>query len=82
MLAADEVVAINGVSITLNKGSGPHWRVIARINEYTDQTGVKAEDRSGGTRLYSIEYGSDADVSVVSDTAAAGNVPPVLARHC
>ncbi|WP_436715452.1 flagellin [Roseiconus lacunae] len=71
-LAADEVLSVNGVSITLNSGLS-RAGVVARINEFTDQTGVVAEDINGGTRLRSIEYGSDAEVTVVSDTAAAAS---------
>ncbi|WP_182868221.1 flagellin [Rhodopirellula sp. JC639] len=69
-LAADEVLSVNGVSITLNSGLS-RAGVVARINEFTDQTGVVAEDISGGTRLRSIEFGSDAEIEVVSDTAAS-----------
>ena len=69
-LAADEVLSVNGVSITLNSGLS-RAGVVARINEFTDQTGVVAEDFNGGTRLRSIEFGADAEISVVSDTAAA-----------
>ncbi len=73
-LAADEVLSINGVSIQLNEGLSQAG-VIARINEFTNQTGVVAEDdpnSAGSTRLRSIEFGADAELSVVSDTAAAG----------
>ena len=73
-LAAAETLSVNGVSITLNAGLDQSG-VIARINEYTNQTGVVAEDdpnNAGQTRLRSIEFGSDAEISVVSDTAAAG----------
>ena len=72
-LAADEVLTINGVSITLNAGSS-QANVIARINEFTSQTGVTAEDdpaSAGNTRLRSAEFGNDASITVVSDTAAA-----------
>ncbi|MEM6473363.1 MAG: flagellin, partial [Planctomycetota bacterium] len=69
-LAADEILNVNGVSITLNSGLDQAG-VIARINEFSDETGVVAEDRSGGTRLRSVEFGSDAEIVVVSDTAAA-----------
>ncbi len=72
-LAADEVLSINGVSIQLNAGLNQAG-VIARIDEFTNQTGVVAEDdpgSSGQTRLRSIEFGSEAELTVVSDTAAA-----------
>ena len=73
-LAADETLTINGVSITLNSGLD-QTGVIARINEFSDQTGVVAEDdpnNAGQTRLYTTEFGANASISVVSDTAAAG----------
>ncbi|MEM7454250.1 MAG: flagellin [Planctomycetota bacterium] len=72
-LAADETLTINGVSVQLNAGL-TQAGVISRINEFTSQTGVVAEDdptAAGQTRLRSIEFGADADISVVSDTAAA-----------
>ncbi|MEO1616791.1 MAG: flagellin [Planctomycetota bacterium] len=69
-LADDETLSVNGVSITLNSGLD-RAGVVARINEFTDETGVVAEDVSGGTRIRSIEFGSDAEIEVVSDTAAA-----------
>ncbi len=72
-LAADETLTINGVSITLNSGLD-QTGVIARINEFSGETGVVAEDdpnNAGQTRLYSTEFGADASISVVSDTAAA-----------
>ncbi|MEO1526941.1 MAG: flagellin, partial [Planctomycetota bacterium] len=72
-LAADEVLTLNGVSITLSQGL-TQTGVINRINEFTSQTGVVAEDdpgSAGSTRLRSIEFGTDATIEVVSDTAAA-----------
>ncbi|MCR9294325.1 MAG: flagellin [bacterium] len=72
-LAADEVLTINGTSIQLNAGLDQSG-VISRINEFSSQTGVVAEDdpnNAGQTRLRSIEFGSDAKIEVVSDTAAA-----------
>lgn len=71
-LAANETLTINGVSITLNQGLD-QTGVIARINEFTSQTGVVAEDdpgSAGSTRLRSIEFGANANLTVVSDTAA------------
>lgn len=73
ILANDEVLTINGVSVQLNAGLNQAG-TIARINEFTGQTGVVAEDdpnNAGQTRLRSIEYGADAEISVVSDRAAA-----------
>lgn len=74
-LAADEVLTINGVSIQLNAGLSQAG-VISRINEFTSQTGVVAEDSpvsAGQTRLRSIEFGANADIEIVSDTAAAAD---------
>ncbi|NND98992.1 MAG: flagellin [Pirellulaceae bacterium] len=70
-LAADEVLTINGTSVQLNAGLDQAG-VISRINEFTSQTGVVAEDdpaASGTTRLRSIEFGGDAKIEVISDTA-------------
>jgi flagellin len=72
-LAADETLTVNGVSITLNSGLDQAG-VISRINEFSSQTGVVAEDdpaSAGSTRLYTTEFGANANISVVSDTAAA-----------
>ncbi|TWU02155.1 flagellin N-terminal helical domain-containing protein [Stieleria varia] len=71
-LAADEVLTVNGTSIQLNAGLSQAG-VISRINEFTSQTGVVAEDdpnNAGQTRLRSIEFGASAKISVISDTAA------------
>lgn len=72
-LAADEVLTVNGVSISLNSGS-TQTQVINRINEFSSQTGVTADANGAGgaTRLYSTDFGSNAALSVVSNTAAAG----------
>ena len=70
-LAADEVLTVNGTSIQLNEGLS-RTGVISRINEFTSQTGVVAEDISGVTRLRSIEWGAEAKIEVISDTAAGG----------
>ncbi|MCA8994003.1 MAG: hypothetical protein KDA88_18605 [Planctomycetaceae bacterium] len=71
-LAADEVLTVNGVAISLNAGS-TQTQVINRINEYSSQTGVTADANGAGgaTRLYTSEFGSNASLSVVSNTAAA-----------
>lgn len=73
-LAADETLTINGVSVTLNSGLSQAG-VISRINEFSAQTGVIAEDdpnNAGRTRLYSTQFGASESISVVSDTAAGG----------
>ena len=73
-LVADETLTINGTSIQLNAGLS-QAAVISRINEFTGQTGVVAEDdpnAAGQTRLRSIEFGANAKIEVISDTAAGG----------
>lgn len=71
-LAADETLVVNGVEITLAAGLNKAG-VISRINEFTNQTGVVADANGTGTatRLYSQEFGSEASISVISNTAAA-----------
>ncbi|MEX2288668.1 MAG: flagellin [Planctomycetaceae bacterium] len=69
-LAADEILTINGVSITLSAGL-TRPEVQARINEFTSQTGIVAEDVAGATRLRTNAFGTDASLTVVSNTAAA-----------
>ena len=71
-LAADETLVINGVTVTLAAGLSKAG-VISRINEFTAQTGVVADANGTGTRtrLYTEEFGSDAELSVISNTAAA-----------
>lgn len=71
-LAAAEVLTVNGVAISLNSGLS-QTQVISRINEFTAQTGVVAENNGGNTRLYTIAYGASSSISVSSDTAAAAN---------
>lgn len=71
-LAANETLTINGTAISLNAGL-TQSQVIDRINEFSSQTGVTAEDNGGNTRLYSSNYGSTATISVVSDVAAAAD---------
>ncbi len=72
-LAADEVLTINGVSITLNAGLS-RSEVQDRINEFTGQTGVVAEDdpaAATSTRLRTEEWGASASLQVVSNLAGA-----------
>ncbi len=71
-LAADEVLTVNGVSITLNSGL-TQAQVVSRINEFSSQTGVTADISSGATRLLTTAFGSAASVDVVSNVAAAAN---------
>ena len=75
LLAQDEILTINGVNVTLNAGLS-QAEVISRINEFTSQTGVIADDdpnNAGQTRLRSVDFGSSASIEVVSNIAAAGN---------
>lgn len=74
VLAADEIVTINGTSITLNAGLD-RAAVQNRINEFSSQTGVVAEDNAGGTAtvLRTSAFGSSAKLDVVSNTAAAAD---------
>lgn len=69
-LAADETLTVNGVAIQLESGM-TQAEVVARVNDFSAQTGATAEISSGSTRIYSNAYGSDASVSVVSNVAAA-----------
>ena len=69
-LAADEVLTVNDVSITLATGL-TQAQVAARINEFSSQTGVVADIDSGATRLRSEAFGANADISAVSNVAAA-----------
>lgn len=68
-LAADETLTINGVSIDLNAGMN-QGQIVSKINEYSSQTGVTADVSGGATRLYSVAYGSEASLTVVSNVAA------------
>ncbi len=73
-LAADETLTLNGVSITLNAGLS-RTEVQSRINEFSGQTGVVAEDdptTANSTRLRTEGYGTDATIQVISNTAAGG----------
>jgi flagellin len=72
-LAADEILTINGVSISLTAGMS-RAQVQSRINEFTGQTGVTAENdpsAATSTRLRTAQFGSAASIQVVSNQAAA-----------
>ena len=69
-LAVDETLTVNGVAIKLESGS-TQAQVVARINDFSAQTGVTAEISGGATRVYSNAYGSNATASIVSNVAAA-----------
>lgn len=73
-LAADETLTVNGVSITLNAGLS-RSEVQSRINEFTGQTGVVAEDdpaTANTTRLRTENFGASTSLQVVSNIAAGG----------
>lgn len=71
-LAADEILTINDVTITLTAGMS-QTQVINRINEFTGQTGVVADNNGANseTRLYTQAFGSNSSIEVVSNTASA-----------
>ncbi len=71
-LATDETLTVNGVAIQLESGMS-QTEVVSRINDYSAQTGVTADVDGGVTRVYSQAFGSDAEVSIVSNVAAAPN---------
>ena len=71
-LAADEILTINDVSISLTSGMS-QTQVVNRINEFTSQTGVIADTDSGSTRLYSEAFGSAQSITVVSNVASAAD---------
>lgn len=68
-LATDETLTVNGVAIQLESGF-TQAEVVARINDFSAQTGVTADISGGNTRVYSQAFGSDAKVSIVSNVAA------------
>lgn len=71
-LAADENLTVNNVAISLSAGLS-QAQVIDRINEFSSQTGVVAEDAgSSVTRLRTAAFGDDVTISAISDTAAGG----------
>ena len=73
-LAADENLNVNGVQIKLTKGM-TQSQVIDKVNEFTNQTGVKADagGTGGATRLVSTDYGSAAKITAISDVAGAAD---------
>ncbi|APZ95908.1 FG-GAP repeat protein [Fuerstiella marisgermanici] len=73
ILAGDETLTVNDVELTLTAGLTQN-QVVDRINEFTTQTGVKAEiDTANGgvTRLFSEDFGKDAEVFAISNVAAS-----------
>lgn len=73
-LAANENLNINGTVVKLTAGMS-QAQVIDKINEFSNQTGVKADNNGAGgaTRLLSTDYGSAASITAVSDVANAAN---------
>jgi flagellin len=71
-LAADEVLTINDVSVTLTAGLS-QAQVVDRINDFTAQTGVTAEVNGTATRLYTANFGADAEITVISNVASASD---------
>lgn len=73
-LAADETLVINGVSIDLNVGMS-QAQVIDRINDYSAQTGVLADNAGAGgaTRMYTDGFGNEATIDVVSNMNGAAD---------
>lgn len=69
-LAADEILTVNDVSISLSSGMS-QAQVVNRINEFSSQTGVTAEVDGTTTRLYTEAFGSNSSISVVSNIAGA-----------
>lgn len=71
-LAADETIVVNDVSIDLFEGM-TQAQVIDRINDFSAQTGVIADDggTGGATRLYTDSFGANASIKVSSNTASA-----------
>jgi flagellin len=69
-LATDETLTINGVSVTLMAGL-TRAQVQARINEFSGQTGVVAEEAAGSTLLRTSTYGLAASIAVQSNVTAA-----------
>jgi flagellin len=69
-LGADETLTVNGTVIQLTAGM-TQSQVVAKINDYTDTTGVVASAEGTTLTFTTEEYGSTASVTVVSDVAAA-----------
>ncbi|RLS36485.1 MAG: flagellin [Planctomycetota bacterium] len=69
-LAADEILTINEVSISLTAGMN-QAQVVNRINEFNAQTGVTAEVDGSSTRLYTESFGANSEISAVSNRAAS-----------
>jgi flagellin len=72
-LANDEILLINGVTIQLANGDNIA-AVVSKVNAFTSQTGVVAEDNGAGfLRLRTNNFGSAASFTVQSSVAAGAN---------
>ncbi|MEE2640296.1 MAG: flagellin [Planctomycetota bacterium] len=74
-LAQDEIITINGVNISLAAGLDKAG-VQSRINEFTGQTGVVAENDNAdatATRLRTETFGTSARIDVVSNQSGANS---------
>ncbi len=71
-LGQDETLTINGVVVELTSGM-TQAQVVDQINNYTDRTGVVASVAGSTLTLTTEAYGSTANVTVVSNVAAAGD---------
>jgi len=72
-LAQNENLTINGVTVALASGDDI-VAVSNKINNFTSQTGVTAEnDGTGKLELYSANWGTAAKFTVQSDVAAGAN---------
>ena len=68
--AGAETLTVNGVNIEINAGTDQAG-VVARINEFTSETGVTADVDTGNLRLRSNEFGQNSSITVTSNVAAA-----------
>jgi flagellin len=73
-LAQNETLTINGVTINLTAGE-TQADVRDTINQFTDQTGVIADlnGTGGATRLYSVNFGGNAQITLQGTQAAAAD---------
>lgn len=69
-LANDEILTVNGISISLNAGL-TQAQVVDRVNSFSAVTGVTADVKAGATRLFTNEFGTSAKISITSNQAAA-----------
>ena len=74
LLSEDEILTINGVNVPLEAGFD-QIDVIHRINEFTNRTGVVADDYGMGavTRIYTHAFGESEQASIISNRGASRN---------